>query len=159
MIDLKKILVPTDFSEHSHSALRYACEFAQRFGAELHVMHVIHDPAVAHPEIGLSMLPVSEFKEEIENTARTKLRDLPILDEYSDVKVTRHWCDGTPFVEIVRYAKNNDVDLIVLGTHGRNALAQVLIGSVAERVVRKASCPVMTVRHPEHEFVMPWSEV
>ena len=62
---------------------------------------------------------------------------------------------GAPFLEIIRYAKENDVDLIVLGTHGRSGLAHVLLGSVAERVVRKSPCPVLTVRHPEHEFVMP----
>ena len=62
---------------------------------------------------------------------------------------------GSPFLEIVRYAKDKNIDLIVLGTHGRSGLSHVLLGSVAERVVRKAPCPVLTVRHPEHEFVMP----
>jgi nucleotide-binding universal stress UspA family protein len=62
---------------------------------------------------------------------------------------------GRPFMEIIRYAKDNQMDLIVLGTHGRSGLRHVLLGSVAERVVRKAPCPVLTIRHPEHEFVMP----
>jgi nucleotide-binding universal stress UspA family protein len=62
---------------------------------------------------------------------------------------------GSPFVQIVTYAKRFDIDLIVLGTHGRGPIAHMLMGSVAERVVRKAPCPVLTVRHPEHEFVLP----
>jgi nucleotide-binding universal stress UspA family protein len=62
---------------------------------------------------------------------------------------------GSPFVEIVRYAKQHDIDLIVMGTHGRGPIAHMFMGSVAERVVRKATCPVLTVRSPEHEFVMP----
>ncbi len=62
---------------------------------------------------------------------------------------------GRPFIEIIRYAREKKIDLIVLGTHGRSGLKHVLLGSVAERVVRKAPCPVLTIRHPEHEFVMP----
>jgi nucleotide-binding universal stress UspA family protein len=69
--------------------------------------------------------------------------------------VVRELRKGSPFLEIVRYAKDKNIDLIVLGTHGRSGLSHVLLGSVAERVVRKAPCPVLTVRHPEHEFVMP----
>ena len=68
------------------------------------------------------------------------------------VKVVRQ---GPPFLEIVRYAQEANIDLIVLGTHGRGGLAHMLLGSVAEKVVRKAPCPVLTVRHPEHEFVAP----
>ena len=60
-----------------------------------------------------------------------------------------------PFTEIIRFAKDKDIDLIVMGTHGHTGLAHVLLGSVAEKVVRKAPCPVLTVRHPEHEFVHP----
>jgi len=62
---------------------------------------------------------------------------------------------GSPFVEIVRYARTHDIDLVIMGTHGRGPIAHMLMGSTAERVVRKAPCPVLTVKHPEHEFVMP----
>ena len=70
-------------------------------------------------------------------------------------RIVRSMEDGVPFLEIVRYAKEHEIDLIVLATHGRSALAQVLLGSVAERVVRKAPCPVLTVRPEGHQFVMP----
>jgi nucleotide-binding universal stress UspA family protein len=63
--------------------------------------------------------------------------------------------NGVPFVEIIRYARESGMDLIVMGAHGRTGLGHLLIGSVTERVVRKSSCPVLTVKHPEHEFVMP----
>ena len=62
---------------------------------------------------------------------------------------------GSPFLEIIAYAKSREIDLIVMGTHGRGPIAHMLMGSVAEKVVRKAPCPVLTVRHPEHEFLMP----
>jgi nucleotide-binding universal stress UspA family protein len=74
------------------------------------------------------------------------------VKRYSAVVALR---SGSPFVEVVRYAREEGIDLIVLGTHGRGAIAHMLLGSVAERVVRKAHCPVMTVRQPEHAFVMP----
>ncbi len=71
------------------------------------------------------------------------------------LEVVRSACQGTPFVEIVRYAKDNNVDVIVMGTHGRGAIVHMLLGSVAEKVVRKAPCPVLVVRDQEHDFVMP----
>ena len=71
------------------------------------------------------------------------------------LKVHPEVLEGAPFAEIVRYAREKDVDLIVMGTHGHTGLAHVLVGSVTEKVVRKAPCPVLTVRHPEHEFVHP----
>jgi nucleotide-binding universal stress UspA family protein len=75
-----------------------------------------------------------------------KLQQLHVLKEIRE---------GSPFYEIIRYAKERDIDLIVMGTHGRSGLVHVLLGSVTEKVVRKAPCPVLTVRHPEHEFVHP----
>jgi len=93
--------------------------------------------------------------ENMENDARERLQNLLTevdRDRFKAELVTRR---GSPFVEIVRYAKDRDIDLIVMGTHGRGPIAHMLLGSVAEQVVRKAPCPVLTVRHPEHEFVMP----
>ncbi|MDA1016436.1 MAG: universal stress protein [Planctomycetota bacterium] len=151
----KRILAATDFGQHSENALNYAVEFANRFGAELHVLHVVSDPAVSHPEIGLSMLPLSEFREEIEAGGQRQLDEVNVSESHPDVLVRKVLRMGSTLAGIVDYAKEADIDLIVLGTHGRNALSQVLIGSVAEKVVRHAPCSVLSVHHPEHEFISP----
>ncbi len=155
MIDLKRILVPTDFSEYSQVAVRYGCEFARRFDAELHLLHVLQDIVALVPEPGLTFPPPGDYVKDLRDSAQVALEKLPGKDVDLPTKVVRELRDGPAFVEIIRYAKANKIDLIVLGTHGRSGLAHMLMGSVAERVVRKASCPVLSVRHPEHEFVMP----
>lgn len=151
MITLKKILVPTDFSEHSAKALLYGAELAKKFGAELHLMHAVEQTPLMYGE-GAYVPPETEA--EIEAAATEQLESL-VADAGDDVKVVRRVEHGHPFVETIRYAKENDIGLIVLGTHGRGAIAHMLLGSVAEKVVRKAPCPVLTVRDKEHEFVMP----
>lgn len=151
----RRILAATDFGLHSKAALQYAMEFADGFGAELHVLHVVSDPATTHPEIGLSMLPLSQFREEIEEGGRKQLDEVNVSKTHPNVSVHKVLRVGPALTGIVDYAKEADIDLIVLGTHGRNALSQVLIGSVAEKVVRHAPCSVLSVHHPEHEFISP----
>ncbi len=154
----KKILAATDFGEHSTAALKYAVEFADKFGAELHVLHVVSDPAVSHPEIGLSMLPLSQFREEIEASGKRGLEEIDYSDTHPNVKIEKVLRVGPALEGIVDYAKEADIDLISIGTHGRNALSQVLIGSVAEKVVRHGPCSVLAVHHPEHEFISPLTD-
>jgi len=155
MPDIKKVLIATDFSDASEAAAQYAKLLAGAFGAQLHVLHVLEDLA-AHAwttEVYVAALP--GVHEEMQRQAQERLDLVLTPDEvkrYSAVVALR---SGSPFVEVVRYAREEGIDLIVLGTHGRGAIAHMLLGSVAERVVRKAHCPVMTVRQPEHEFVMP----
>jgi len=155
MVSIHKVLVATDFSEASDEALKYAKGLSEAFGASLHVLHVLEDLA-AHAwttEVYVAALP--GVHEEMERQARERLdQSLPAgeRDKYRAEVALRV---GSPFVEIVRYAREERIDLIVMGTHGRGAIAHMLLGSVAERVVRKAPCPVLTVRQPQHEFVMP----
>lgn len=149
MIALKHILLPTDFSDASMNALRYARAFAENFQATIHLLHVIDLSFVAAWE-GYAPAIV---REDVERHARQRLEQL--LADAPVLPVQRTVVDGAPFVEIVRYARARNIDLIVMGTHGRGPVAHMLLGSVAEKVVRKAPCPVLTVRHPEHEFVMP----
>jgi len=155
MIKLKKILVPTDFSDFSKPAVEYACALAARFESELHLVHVIDDPVVhVHDPTMISMGALYDKQEERHEIARTELQKL--TDGWENgIEALCETRQGATFVEIVRYAKDNDIDLIVIGTHGRGGLMHVLIGSVAERVVRKAPCPVLTVRPEGHQFVMP----
>jgi nucleotide-binding universal stress UspA family protein len=143
----KKILVPIDFSEPSDAALLYARKLAQAFGAELHVLHVMENQylratfnSTAAVETGMT----NRVAECLSPEDRTTLRAV------SAVRMS-----DEPHDEIIRYAEDEDIDLIVMGTHGRGGVAHLLMGSVAEKVVRGAGCPVLTVRHPEHEFVTP----
>ncbi len=155
MIDLHRILVPTDFSKHSTNALRYAAAFAEKFGAELYLLHVVQDLALFIPEAVSVAPPIAPPVEQMTAAVRAALEkvvrdaNLQGLTVHTDVR------EGTPFYEIIQAAKEKDVDLIIMGTHGHSGLAHVLLGSVTEKVVRKAPCPVLTVRHPEHEFVHP----
>ena len=155
MIQMKRILVPTDFSEYSKLPVKYACAFAEMFGAELHVVHVLQDLVALVPEPGLAFLPPGDFLRELQESAQAALAKIPDADWARGKTIVRATRQGPPFLEIVRYAKENEIDLIVLGTHGRGGLAHVLMGSVAEKVVRKAPCPVLTVRPDGHQFQMP----
>ena len=153
MIELKHILAATDFSESSADAIGYACALADKFDAELHLLHVLEAHASSTPVFvgGLALSPrVQESREAAEKA----------LGQVAPArKAVRATVAGPAFLGILGYAKDNDIDLIVLGTHGRSGLAHVMLGSVAERVVRKASCPVMTVRHPKHEFAIPLEQL
>ena len=156
MIALKNILVATDFGEASDVALTYGRELATRFGATLHVLHVAENIYINAfgAESYAAMAP--KLQEELEASARRQLDELLIDSDHSGPPTTRSiLTSSSPAYAIVDYAKENNIELIVMGTHGRGALAHLVMGSVAERVVRLAPCPVLTIRHPEHEFVRP----
>ncbi len=155
MIDLKRILLPTDFSAYSEQAMTYACAFAEQFDAELHLLHVLQDLVAIVPEPGVAFPPPGDYMGEMKTSAEQALAQLPDPEWAAGRTIVRETRQGPPFLEIIRYAKEQEIDMIVLGTHGRGGLAHVLLGSVAEKVVRKAPCPVLTVRPGEHEFVMP----
>ena len=155
MLTLKTVLVPTDFSDASESALRYGKAMAEAFGASLHVVHVMED-LLAHAwaaEVYVSSMP--QLRDEIEKESRQRLGALLTEAERTAFRAETALLAGNPFLEIIRYAKAHGVDLIVMGTHGRGPIAHMLLGSVAEKVVRKSPCPVLTVRDSQHEFVMP----
>ncbi len=155
MIKLQKILTPTDFSEFSAHALRYGCEFAKRFGAELHLLHVIDESLTLPDPLLGAPVPDSQIRD-LQHSAETAMQNVLADDWLEGVKVAARVIQiGSPFVGIIQYAKENEIDMIVMGTHGRTGLVHVMIGSTAERIVRKAPCPVLTVRPEEHDFVMP----
>ncbi len=155
MITLKRILLPTDFSDYSQHAVRYACGFAEKFDAEVHLLHVLQDLVAIVPEPGLAFPPPGDYMDELRRSAEQALEKV-VSEEWSRAhRVLKATRQGVPFVEIIRYARDNEIDLIVMATHGRSGLAHVLLGSVTEKVVRKAPCPVLTVRPPEHTFEMP----
>lgn len=151
MIQIQRILAPTDFSDYSNQALTYAVELANRFDAELHLLHVTQ-PVLANVSYG-GPIPDEQIHPELVALTELKEVEAPGLEQVAHVE--HEVRTGPTFLEIIRYAKDNDIDLIVIGTHGRTGLAHAIIGSVAERVVRKAPCPVLTVRPEGHQFIMP----
>lgn len=151
MITLKKILVPTDFSECSDAAVKYGRALASAFDSRLHVLHVVQDPYTQPWAAEAFPAPLGELLEQWQAQARERIAAQIPEAERPEVMVAAQV--GSPIVEILRYANEQKIDLIVIGTHGRGPLGHILLGSVAERVVRKAPCPVLTVRHPQHEFV------
>lgn len=148
MIALENILCPIDFSDPSLTATQYALEFAKTFGARLHLLHVIEDPILYSPAFG----GYAPNPEDTEAWANTALENWIAPEDAGDVEIERRWLHGSPFVGIIQEAKKRNADLIVIGTHGRGFLAHILLGSVAERVVREAPCPVLTVRPEDFRY-------
>ena len=143
----RKILVPIDFSESSGAALLYGRNLAKAFGAQLHVLHVMDNPflrSTFKSTAAIELDMANRMAERISPEDRTMLRTV------SAVRIS-----DDPYDEIIRYAEEEQIDLIVMGTHGRGGVTRLLMGSVAEKVVRTARCPVLTVRNPDHEFVTP----
>lgn len=135
------ILVPTDFSESARAALDYAKELAAVVGAELHLVHVMDDP-VLRWNLPDAMAPFPVLRDTVEQEAKAGLARL--LKEGNRVTLQTWW--GSPSSGILDYAEQHEVDLIVMGTHGRGVIGHALLGSVAERVVRHAKCPTLVVR-------------
>ncbi len=142
-INFRTILAPTDFSPFAEEALHYARALAQRFGAEIHLVH-----ALERPQDVPWWLAEQEYQARrgtLVDEAKAHLSEITAR-VFPDVKVAPHVRVGSPSDEIVKSAKDNHADLIVIATHGRGGLSRVLFGSVTERVVRHAPCPVLTVR-------------
>jgi nucleotide-binding universal stress UspA family protein len=154
-----KIIAATDFSEDSERALEYAEELARRFGAEITVVHVDQplSPVMMSPDFGagVDVGAMSHIAEEQRLLAQRELDKIVGRLRDSGLKARSLLRVGSPFLEIINTAQSEGGDLIVLGTHGRTGLAHVLMGSVAERVVQKAGCPVLTIRHPSRKFKHP----
>jgi universal stress protein A len=153
-ISFQKILLPTDFSTQSANATEYACELAAKYDAELHLLHTLETHAASMPtfEMGLA-LPT--YAKESRAAAQKSLAGVLDPQWSAGRKLIQTVVEGSPKTEIVRYARTHNIDLIILSTHGRTGLPHVLMGSVAENVVRTAPCPVLTIRSEGHQFVMP----
>jgi len=154
MMTLKKILVATDFSECSEVALTYARAIARQFNARLDVIHVVEISTVEGFEVGGYVTAIPAVQADLETSEDARLEALITDDDRRQLAAqTVLVMLKPPAQAVVDYAAREGVDLIVVGTHGRRGLAHMVMGSVAERIVRTAPCPVLTVRHPEREFV------
>jgi nucleotide-binding universal stress UspA family protein len=150
LIDLKSILVPIDFSEASRKALHYAVRFAEQFGAKITVLTVVEP--VATPDFAYHPLVLDP--EKARHSAQARLETLCSKLRVPRAVLGRTLAQyGSPYAEICETARALKVDLIILTTHGYTGLKHVFLGSTAERVIRHAPCPVLTVREKEHEFV------
>ena len=150
------ILLPTDFSEMSRPSLTYARDLADAFDAQLHCLHIVDDAYQYWSAIGPESLPIGPPPEELLQLGRTRMEKFG--DEYlSGMKkpAITYVAYGRPFAEIIAYTREHAIDLIVMATHGRGAIAHVLLGSTTEKVVRKSPCPVLTIRTSEQPFEMP----
>ena len=152
----KKIICPVDFSEPSERALSQAVMMAEQAGAELLLLTVVSPIPVAAYTEGTLFTEINNLQNQLPDLAQKQLASL--RDKCCATvsgQTSLHVAIGIPFVEIVRYAREKDADLIVMGSHGRTGIAHLMIGSVAEHVVRKATCSVLVVRDAQHRFVMP----
>ncbi len=154
MIAPARILVPTDFGPTSGLALRYGRELARNFGSSLHVLHAISDLVTLNTLPPTYVTDIAGLQREREVAARHRLdTELASGPGSTGIKTTTVIVmSATPAAAIVSYADEHRIDLIVMGTHGRGAVAHLLLGSVAEKVVRSAHCPVLTVRQPERDW-------
>ena len=154
MISIRNILIPTDFSEYSKIALPYAADMAKKYGAKLIVLHIF-DEELLSPIFFETGTTAQEYYERLNQRFEAAVDDFTSDVDTEGVEIEAELGNGAPFAEIIKFARENGIDLIIMGTHGRTGVAHTLLGSVAERVVRKSPCPVMVVRHPEFEFKMP----
>ncbi|MGK5094066.1 universal stress protein [Deltaproteobacteria bacterium TL4] len=154
MIQMKHILLPTDCSEPSKSALRYAFEFGKQFQAEVTLLTVVDNRFMDF--LGPAYFPNDMFNDlenSLEKQGHEQLKEFADKFLSSEVKMNLVVLQGDPVTEIIHYAKDQEIDVIIIGTHGHTGLAHMLLGSIAEKVVRHAPCPVLTVKPDNHQFI------
>lgn len=144
MKDIKKILFATDFSKGSENAFSYAFSLARKYGARLDVIHVVQE-MLDMTGFYIPHISVEVIEREMEEAAEKKIKDF-CKDKIKGVEYEAHLKRGVPFKEIIETAGAVGADVIVMGTHGRSGVDHVLFGSTAEKVVRKSTIPVLTVR-------------
>ncbi|GAB4487941.1 MAG: universal stress protein [Thermodesulfovibrionales bacterium] len=148
-MQIKKILFATDFSEGSSYALPYAVDLAKKYGAKLTFAHVVYDLAQTSgfyiPHVSLD-----EVYRDIEKGAQAELEKMFVEEMRGLTDIEYRVLKGKPYEELAKFASEQKVDLIVIGTHGRKGFDRILFGSTAEQVVRNAPCPVLSVRLPNH---------
>jgi nucleotide-binding universal stress UspA family protein len=151
MLNIKNIIVPTDFSKLSFSAFEYARNLAEQMGAEIHLIYVLEKtpPFLAMRSIDV---PEEEIMKKMEEEAKIQLKNLASeIKDDSNIKLNEVIKIGIDYEEIVNYSKECGGDLIVIATHGRTGVLHTLLGSVAEKVIRFAKCPVLVIKPEEEE--------
>jgi nucleotide-binding universal stress UspA family protein len=151
MFKIKNILLPTDFSNLSLSAAEYAIDIAKRYGAKIHFLNVMEKTP---PILEIRSLDLSEekieksFEEDAQNSIKKSLKK---ISKGAGVEIIPVIKKGVDFETIINYCESNKIDLIVIATHGRTGLLHTLLGSVAEKVIRYAKCPVLVITPTENQ--------
>ncbi|MBN2307645.1 MAG: universal stress protein [Candidatus Hydrogenedentes bacterium] len=156
MFRQSNILMPTDFSHYALYAMRYAVAIAKRYGGSVHVAHVLDSSLFAHGSghgLGLTKADLERLMASMEEHAESRLAHLVRIAREDGVPAEKHIARGKPAAEIIRLADEAECDMIAIATHGRTGVDHIVFGSVAEKVVRQAPVPVLSIKHPEHEFV------
>ncbi len=154
MVKIERILCPSDFSDSSERAYDYGLSLARHYNAELYLLHVVRPVIIGYPEYAVPD-SVNTFYGELSEYAEEQLREFAKTHAAGDVQAKVVVEEGVVTESIIDFARDNSVDLIVMGTHGRRGFQRLTLGSVTERVLRKAGCPVLAVRRPAHDFVAP----
>lgn len=149
--NIKKVLVPIDFSDYSKSSLRYAVNFVKHFNATLYLIYVV-EPVVYPPDFSMGQIAMPSMDLDLDKRAKEELEKLAKEEIPGDCNCHTVVKTGKPFVEIIETAQDEDIDLIIIATHGHTGVEHILFGSTAEKVVRKAPCPVLTLREPIKGF-------
>ncbi len=144
MNEIKKILIPIDFSDHSLFALEYAKLFAEKFNAELILLNVV-EPIMFVADLTMGQVNIPSIEGELIQKSEDKVNEIvnALKDKYNVRGLVKL---GKPYTEIIEFAKSENVDLIVIGSHGHTGVEHLLFGSTAEKVIRKSTCPVLIVR-------------
>lgn len=150
MEQIKSIMVPIDFSEYSKNALKYAIDFAKQFNAKMYLIYVV-EPIIYPADFSMGQIAIPSADIDLQSRANEELINLAKTIG-SGLHVETIIKTGKPFVEIIDTAKEKDVDLIIIATHGHTGVEHLLFGSTTEKVVRKAPCPVLTLREPIKGF-------
>lgn len=149
--EIKRILVPIDFSEHSKNALRYAINFAKIFQSKLHLIYVL-EPVIYPADFSMGQIAFPSMDVELDSRAKEELDKLAEREVGAQIPYETIVKTGKPFVEINESAAELNIDLIIIASHGESGVEQILFGSTAEKVVRKAPCPVLSLRNPLKGF-------
>lgn len=150
-LTIKSILAPIDFSDYSINSLKYAVSFAKQFQSSLILIYVI-EPIVYPPDFSMGQLVLPSVDNDIYPRAVEELEKLANTEVPPEIKAKTIIKTGKPFIEIIETAKEESVDLIIIASHGSSGVEHMLFGSTAEKVVRKAPCPVLTLRDPLKGF-------
>ncbi len=150
--DISKVLVPIDFSDYSKNALKYAVNFVKLFKAQLFLIYVV-EPVIYPPDFSMGQIAIPSVDLEMDKRAIDELDKLANQEIPAEIKVKSIVKTGKPFIEIIETASEENVDLIIIATHGHTGMEHILFGSTAEKVIRKAPCPVLTLREPIKGFM------